>query len=103
MRLAYALAETGHPNCRQPDKVIDARHQCAESCLGIGYYLYLDCNRLALSGDRDGSVLPPHRWLEHGYIHVQKAGHGRIADGYLAQEAGQGTHPPLGSRQPVLQ
>ena len=25
MRLAYALAETGHPNCRQSDKVIDAR------------------------------------------------------------------------------
>ncbi len=26
MTLAYALTKTGHPNCRRPDKVIDARH-----------------------------------------------------------------------------
>ena len=26
MTLAYALPKTGHPNCRRPDKVIDARH-----------------------------------------------------------------------------
>ena len=26
MTLAYALSKTGHPNCRRPDKVIDARH-----------------------------------------------------------------------------
>ena len=26
MGLAYPLAKTGHPNCRQPDKVIDAGH-----------------------------------------------------------------------------
>ncbi len=24
MRLDYELHKTGHPNCRQPDKVIDA-------------------------------------------------------------------------------
>jgi hypothetical protein len=24
MRLDYALPKTGHPNCRRPDKVIDA-------------------------------------------------------------------------------
>jgi len=27
MTLAYALPKTGHPNCRRPDKVIDAGHQ----------------------------------------------------------------------------
>jgi len=26
MVLAYALLKTGHPNCRRPDKVIDAGH-----------------------------------------------------------------------------
>jgi len=26
MTLAYALPKTGHPNCRRPDKVIDAGH-----------------------------------------------------------------------------
>jgi len=26
MTLAYVLSKTGHPNCRRPDKVIDARH-----------------------------------------------------------------------------
>ncbi len=28
MILAYALPKTGHPNCRQPDKVIDAGQLC---------------------------------------------------------------------------
>jgi len=27
MSINYAWVETGHPNCRRPDKVIDARHQ----------------------------------------------------------------------------
>jgi len=27
MILDYALPKTGHPNCRQPDKVIDAGQQ----------------------------------------------------------------------------
>ena len=27
MTLAYALSKTGHPNCRRPDKVIDARQK----------------------------------------------------------------------------
>ena len=26
MSINYAWVETGHPNCRRPDKVIDARH-----------------------------------------------------------------------------
>jgi hypothetical protein len=26
MRLDYELPKTGHPNCRRPDKVIDAAH-----------------------------------------------------------------------------
>ena len=26
MSMTYAWVETGHPNCRRPDKVIDARH-----------------------------------------------------------------------------
>jgi len=30
MSIAYAWAETGHPNCRRPDKVIDARHLAAQ-------------------------------------------------------------------------
>jgi len=30
MRLDYAWAKTGHPNCRRPDKVIDARHLALE-------------------------------------------------------------------------
>jgi len=25
MMLAYPLVKTGHPNCRRPDKVIDAK------------------------------------------------------------------------------
>jgi len=29
MLLAYALPRTGHPNCRRPDKVIDAGHRPA--------------------------------------------------------------------------
>jgi len=27
MSMTYAWAETGHPNCRRPDKVIDDRHE----------------------------------------------------------------------------
>jgi len=26
MILIYPLAKNGHPNCRRPDKVIDAKH-----------------------------------------------------------------------------
>jgi hypothetical protein len=32
MRLDYALPKTGHPNCRRPDKVIDAAEPCPETC-----------------------------------------------------------------------
>ena len=33
MTLAYALTKTGHPNCRRPDKVIDAGQ--AVACLNF--------------------------------------------------------------------
>jgi len=47
----------------------------------------LDGDRLALPGNGDGPVFPPHCGLEHGYIHVQEAGYGCPVDGHLAEEA----------------
>jgi hypothetical protein len=43
MRLDYALPKTGHPNCRRPDKVIDAAESFLNSLqgmdVGVGYYV----------------------------------------------------------------
>jgi len=41
MTLAYALSKTGHPNCRRPDKVIDARQSaCLYVSLGIFSFIW---------------------------------------------------------------
>jgi len=36
MILAYALPKTGHPNCRRPDKVIDAGQEKKKNQMLLG-------------------------------------------------------------------
>jgi len=39
MRLDYELPKTGHPNCRRPDKVIDAGHTAINAEVPIVIYM----------------------------------------------------------------